>query len=57
MNWHEHKAAEEAAMKAYLEAKGAPEHERIALWVRFLDLHKSRPDEVVRAMERNQGLL
>jgi hypothetical protein len=48
----------EEQLKAALEAFHAckDEVERVHLWANFTKLHAQRPEEVVRQMEREQGL-
>jgi hypothetical protein len=47
---------EAEAMAAYLASKGEPEHIRVGLWARFIEIHKGRTPAHVAAMEKEMGI-
>jgi hypothetical protein len=47
---------EAEAMSAYMASKGEPEHIRVGLWARFIEIHKGRTPERIAAMEKAMGL-
>lgn len=48
--------SEAEALAAYMDAKDRPEVERMALWAKFLEIHKGRSPEQVERMEKELGL-